>query len=216
MEIDKTLAFDCGAFTGDTIPMIRGLGYNKIVCFEPHPGNFQALMNNYGTDPNIIKVNKAISSESGLVLRMFVNHNLPWLNTVESNWIFNTRHEQHYQDRSECQVGTITLDSYIEELGVIPDYIKIDVEGHELELFKGFNYKPNKLSFEFITEFPEKNILGLIKMKELGFTKFNICFCEATPQPGDQIYDFEGVVAKMVEIRKSDTKNEIWGNFWCQ
>ena len=37
------------------------------------------------------------------------------------------------------QVETIKLDTFIEETNIIPDFIKIDVEGSENNLLSGFN-----------------------------------------------------------------------------
>ena len=215
MEINKDLAFDIGAYTGDTVPMIKSLGFKKIVCFEPSPQTFSILQANYGQDPEVVLVNKAISDKAGNLL-LTINLNLPWINTLEEKWITGTRHEPHYHDRAQCTIEAIKLDTYIESLGEIPSYIKLDVEGHELSVFSGLSYKPDRLSFEWITEFPEKNVLGLVEMKRLGFTSFQVCYKEDVPTDSTPSYDFNGCIERLRQERKNDIANEIGGNIWCR
>ena len=135
MTIDKNLAFDIGAYVGDSISMIKNLGYRDIVCFEPEPNNFRQLVRDYQGDPYITFVQKALSNES-TTIEMIVNPDLPFLNTIEKYWTENCRHEQLYNKNNmyKCLVETITLDEYIKSIGRIPDYIKLDAEGHGFKI----------------------------------------------------------------------------------
>jgi len=213
MNLDKSLAFDVGAYTGDTVTAIKALGFKKIICFEPHPGNFSALMSNYGNDPGIVMIPKAVSNSSGETVELMINNDLPWLNTLESFWIYGCRHESLFSNMSRVQVKTISLDEYIKEIGVIPSYIKIDVEGHTTNVLKGLSYKTDMLSFEWVSEFAEMNAASLTLVHKLGYDKFIITEHEGSPT-GDTM-NFESCLKTLRDIRMHDNKNEKWGSIWC-
>lgn len=73
----------------------------------------------------------------------------------------NKHNRTLYQEK--CQL--ITIDNFINETGIIPNFIKIDIEGSELELLKGAikcleTYRP-KISIAL--HFDEQDIIGQIK-----------------------------------------------------
>jgi FkbM family methyltransferase len=213
MNINKDLAFDVGAYTGDTVSAIRALGFKNIICFEPHPGNYTTLVNNYGSDANIITVQKAVSKNSGELVELVINNDLPWLNTLESIWIYGCRHEPLFSNISKVQVQTISLDDYIRQLCSIPSYIKIDVEGHTIDVLKGLSFKTNMLSFEWVSEFAELNAASLTLVHKLGYDKFVITEHEGNPE-GTPL-TFESCIKALRDIRMKDSKNEKWGSIWC-
>ena len=70
-------------------------------------------------------------------------------------------------------VPTTTLDSIIEEYGE-PNYVKVDVEGYEFEVFLGLTKLiPNCIfSFEWAEEQKIKITQTLSHVKNLGYTQF--------------------------------------------
>jgi FkbM family methyltransferase len=158
MTIDKNLAFDIGAYIGDSISMIKNLGYRDIVCFEPEPNNFKKLFDSYQSDPHITFMQKALSNECSKI-EMIVNPDMPILNTLEKYWTENCRHEQYYNKNNmyKCVVETTTLDEYINSIGKIPSYIKLDAEGHGFKILQKLSYKTEMLSFEWVSEFDQIN-----------------------------------------------------------
>jgi len=215
MEINERSAYDIGAFTGDTIGMLMSFGYTEIVCFEPHPDTFKHLDACCKSFDSVIAENYAVSSISGKKVTMISNPLHPYLNTLEQTWVDTPRHSIHYMGKNECQVETISLDDYINKQGSIPAYIKVDAEGHELEIFKGLSYKPNKISFEWVSEFHEKNTSCINRLVEIGFTKFKIGYTENIPTATDADLTAEECILKLKEINKSDTDKIVWGNLWC-
>jgi FkbM family methyltransferase len=215
MEIDKNLAYDIGAFTGDTVEMLKSLGYNNVVCFEPHPGAFATMQNRWSGHSEVVCVNKAVSRTSGDKVKMIVDPAHPYLNSLEESWVSIDRHNMNAQNRQECIVETISLDDYIRKDGKIPAYIKVDAEGHELEIFASLSYKPDMLSFEWITDFNEKNAKCIDMLENIGFTSFQICYGEATPTFHGEKYTAENCKAKLKELHETDTERKIWGNIWC-
>ena len=216
MKIDKNLAFDIGAYIGDSISMIKNLGYRDIVCFEPEPNNFRQLIVSFQSDPHITFVQKALSNESATI-EMIVNPDLPFLNTIEKYWTEDCRHTGYYNKNNmyKCSVETITLDEYINSIGKIPAYIKLDAEGHGFKILQKLSHKTDMLSFEWVSEFHQVNASCVESLSKLGFTKFTICFMEATPKAGDNVYSDEECINKLMEIKSNDRNNDQWGNIWA-
>lgn len=216
MNIDKKLAFDIGAYIGDSIQMIRGLGYTDIICFEPAPHNFKALFNTFGNDKDITCIQKAISDKSGKT-EMIINPDLPFLNTIEKYWTEDCRHVGYYNKSNmhKVEIDTISLNEFIESIGRIPDYIKLDAEGHGFKILKNLNYKSSMLSFEWVSEFEEVNNSCLDSLNKLGFNQFIICFMEATPKINDIKLNYIECKNQLKEIKNNDIRNELWGNIWA-
>lgn len=77
---------------------------------------------------NITIVNKAVSDKTGQTLQLFQG-----IRTKGDNSLI-----QGSANTAEFEpVTTETLDDIVDRLGIIPDFIKIDVEGFELKLLKG-------------------------------------------------------------------------------
>ena len=217
---NKDLAFDVGAYTGDSIPGIRSLGYKHIICFEPDPKNFSILKTNYGNDKDITLIQKAVSNKDDKIVKMYSTRNLPFLNSLSKEWITDTRHKQFYRENQfeEFDVKTIRLDTFVKSIGKSPSYIKIDVEGHEFEVLDGMMNieKPELLSFEYISEKIEDNLSCLLQAFLLGFRKFNICVEEELPKKDSIWYSFEEGLTEFIKVNDIDIQNNIGGNVFCK
>ena len=211
LKIDEKLAYDIGAFDGDTTGMISSLGYEKIVCFEPDPEAFERMKRQISG--NVIFLNLAVSDVSGKKVKMITVPGHPYLSSLESTWFSTSRHPM--DNFIEIEVETISLNDYIEESGAIPAYIKVDAEGHELSIFKGLNYKPTKLSFEWVSEFYEKNESCLKLLCDIGFDKFIICHKENLPTIEDKTLSIDECLSVLKSFNISDTERIVWGNIWC-
>ena len=64
------------------------------------------------------------------------------------------------------------MDTLINVFGS-PDYIKIDVDGWELNVLKGLTKKVGMIAFEWIEEFKDKAIDCVQYLGGLGYTDFN-------------------------------------------
>jgi hypothetical protein len=65
-----------------------------------------------------------------------------------------------------------TLDALIERYGE-PAFVKIDVEGFELEVLKGLSRRVPALSFEFTPECADTALACVAHLDSLGFSGFN-------------------------------------------
>ena len=211
------LAFDVGSYTGDSISGLKSLGYKNIICFEPDPSNFINLKLNYGQDPQISCIRKAVTNKSNEIVKMYSTRNLPFLNTLDKNWIIKTRHKQYYRPTQweEFDVETTTLDDFVKSIGKTPSYVKIDVEGHEREVLDGMSFKPEFLSFEWISEKLNNNLECIYILMMLGFKKFTVCFGEDIPIKGQVWHDHERITNKFYELKEADKDNNFSGNIFC-
>ncbi|MFC1722424.1 FkbM family methyltransferase [Patescibacteria group bacterium] len=69
-------------------------------------------------------------------------------------------------------VELTTLDNLISEYG-IPTYIKIDVEGYEVEVLKGLKNPVKTLTFEFVSSMLDKTAVCLSHLDSLGSPSYN-------------------------------------------
>jgi len=85
------------------------------------------------------------------------------LNTLNPKWVETLRSGKTHTEQSLCfaeekKVETTTLEKLIASHG-IPFYIKIDVEGHELNVLSGLKQPVPYLSFEInLPEFKEEGV----------------------------------------------------------
>jgi FkbM family methyltransferase len=209
------LVFDVGAFTGDSLPLLESIGGKEFFCFEPDPITFNLLRANTERTPSVTRFPRAVSDTDGTRTLTRPDHQ-PLFSTLEENWGEIGRHNPAFRGPKQTStVQTLKLDTLIKTLGLVPDILKVDVEGHELAVFEGLSHKPNTVTFEWVVERPETSIACLGRLRMLGFTKFGIGKHEALPVVEYANLDFQAVVKKMLYIRCCVPSMQ-WGNIWCK
>lgn len=140
-EIGAVL-FDIGSNKGEWIQTVLNMLGGKFVVhgFEPNPGAFEILETNIKAD-NVVLNNYGFSScEEETVLYVptkkdSTSKSASALSSVYPRKIFNTWSDSNVVEQ---KVTLRTLDSVVEELGFEKiNFLKIDVEGHELAVLKG-------------------------------------------------------------------------------
>lgn len=135
-------AFDIGANVGQ-YSMIMALYVKEVYAFEPAVTNFNLLCKNLalnvqkGTIPNnVTPLNLALAACTGMKRFNYINAN-PGKSghqvegTVDG---YGTKFVPQYSHSVLCYA----LDDLIQSLGLpVPNHIKIDVDGTELEILKG-------------------------------------------------------------------------------
>lgn len=140
-----SLCFDIGANMGNRIEPLLKIGA-KVVAVEPQPACVRALTNKFANRISIVDM--GIADHEG-VMDFFISTSHT-LSSFSKQWI-NTSKEGRFSDESwkeGTKVRVTTLDSLIKKFGV-PHFIKIDVEGFELNVLKGLNHPVKYLSFEY-------------------------------------------------------------------
>ena len=172
------LAFDIGSLVGNRIGSFRRLGA-RVVAVEPGRLANRALRLLYGRDPNVTLINAACGEAAGAV-RLSVNSENPSVSTVSDAFIEAAQGADGWQgqrwDRT-IDVTCTTLDSLIGEYGV-PKFVKIDVEGHVVEVLSGLRMPFAAVSFEFTSIQREIAHSCLNRLTDVGPYRFNVSLRE--------------------------------------
>lgn len=106
----------------------------KVVAFEPSPA-FQILKKNINSHDNCNAYNYGVSNTNGK-MNFFAQGESTSCSFIKDISKIN-QHKRPGVPIVELEVDTITLDKFCNEHNLIPDLIKIDVEGHEFRVLEG-------------------------------------------------------------------------------
>lgn len=126
---------DCGACFGDTALWAYDCGAAEVYSFEPSPGNFEMLKQNMTNNGRQDKFcfNCAVGKEAA---------SLPFAAGP------GMAGASHLDEHGNIWVDCIVLDDWAKEHKVVPDFLKYDIEGSEVDALNG--------SRELITKYHPK------------------------------------------------------------
>jgi len=178
--INNCLVFDVGANGGFKTNIFRRLA-GKVVCVEPDLHNFNHLRKRFMRHADVVLVGNAVGDKQGKEV-FYCDKPGSALNTLSKKWkdglkrneVIRFKEEEHAFSK-EYLVDVVTLDMLIKQYG-LPYYIKIDVEGYELNVLKGLSSCVNVISFEVnLPEFKAETIECVSILNNLcGNYKFNV------------------------------------------
>jgi len=168
---NKTI-FDIGANKGNKVNAFLKMGF-KVVALEPEKKSIETLKWRFGNNKNVTIVERGVS-DSISELPVYITESRSGLNTLSEKWVKSIGDENENRWHSSQQynvsytIQTTTLDEIIKTYGV-PYFIKIDVEGFELNVIKGLSSAPAFLSFECnLPEFMAETIEILHLLQKLS------------------------------------------------
>ncbi|MEO1066680.1 MAG: FkbM family methyltransferase [Pseudomonadota bacterium] len=173
------LAFDIGSHVGDRIASFRRLGA-RVVALEPQPLPFRAARLIHTRDDGVTLIGQACGAEAGL-LDLHVNEANPTVSTASPAFINAADGQDGWREQSwtrKLQVPVTTLDALMADFGT-PDFVKIDVEGFELNVINGLSRPIDALSFEFTTIQRDVALDCLKALSTLGPYRFNMILGES-------------------------------------
>ena len=141
------LVFDVGANQGEYSEIYTNEGA-RVIAVEPNSA-FATRLHALARTCDIRPVFKAIGEVPGTaVLNVCSTPGFSTLVKPGAPWMEESPDYQHVSWTHTLEVPVTTLDHLATEFGQ-PEYVKIDVEGFEINVLKGMSFNPRYLSFEF-------------------------------------------------------------------
>ena len=207
------LIFDIGANRGLFTDKCINLFNNnlKIITIEANTSLCNFLLTKYKNNNNVTVLNTVMSENDNNLVDFYVS-NADTISTASLDWINNSRFTKDYLWYEPLKLKSTSLDSLISTYGV-PDLIKVDVEGYELEVLKGLTKKSKEICFEWAEE-QYDNINKIIHhLESLGYSEFGYIM-------GD---DYMKKPETYTKWEESDFHNDInpdrketWGMIWTK
>lgn len=198
------LIFDIGAYKGEYTDKYLAEGA-RVVAVEPQEVHANGLRAKYAGKP-VTVVQAAVGAANGTAM----------LYQTRASWFASLKPERWkvgrfsgYEWREAYPVEVITLDALIERFGM-PDFIKIDTEGGELEVIAGLTRPAPLLSYEFTRELLDDTQLCGLHLLEIGRYEFSISF----------VYDDKPnrymTLERTMDILRHNENPLLWGNIYAR
>ena len=202
------LYFDIGAHLGEkSKPFIE----KKIrtIMVEPLPACVKSLKKLYCKNSIVKIIPKGLGSKNTKKI-LSINKQMPTTSTFAKHWKSGRFSNLTWSGKTQIQITT--LDNLIKKFGN-PQYIKIDVEGYELNVLKGLTKKSGIISFEMTSEFFSDAIKCLNYLKKLSYNSFTFSIGEQKKFFSDWS-DYKTIINL---IKKEIKKDKLfWADIYCK
>ena len=195
---------DVGANVGDYSRAILSMApMAQIYCFEPHPGNLRHLEEALGSRVTVVPA--AVGSKSGRAKLYDYAGGAGSSHASLHKDVFEKLRQQPHQ--SLC-VNMITIDDFVEAHNIAAiSLLKVDVEGHELEVFRGASKVIRERKVDTVHfEFNEMNVITRVFLTDFfallpGFAFYRLLpdgWIPITDRPMENVFAFQNIVAVRV------------------
>ena len=156
------LLFDVGANIGNRIQPMLNIGAN-VIAVEPQEKCIKYLNSRFGNKIELIPMGLGDKEDT---IDFYIS-NADTISSFSTDWIDSVKNGR-FKDHSwhkPIKIHITTLDNLIKKYG-IPQFVKIDVEGYELEVLKGLNQPLKMISFEYTVPEQTQKALDCINQIE--------------------------------------------------
>ena len=202
------LFFDIGAHLGDKSKQFLDKNL-KAIMVEPLPQCVDQLKLKFKEKTNIEILQKAVGKTTGNMI-LEINTKMPTTSTMAKHWKSGRFSNEKWDQK--ITVEMTTLDHLIKIYGE-PNYIKIDVEGFELDVLLGLSKKVGIISFEFTSEFLDQSINCLNHLEKIGYKKYNFSIGERRKF----FSEWSNIDDLMRQLKSEIQKDKLlWGDIYCK
>ncbi len=156
------LCFDIGANVGNRVGPLLYVGA-RVVAVEPQPYCYTLLRKKYGR--KIKLVTKGLGEKESV--QDFYISSAHTISSFSKEFVDNMGKGRfkNYTWEPPIKIKITTLDKIIKKYG-LPVFIKIDVEGYELEVLKGLSSPIRMISFEYTVPEQTNKVIECIQQIE--------------------------------------------------
>lgn len=141
----NSLCFDVGAFRGGRTEIFLQLGA-RVVAVEPQPAAADSLQRQFNARLPLVVIPKALGPAEGQATLFIASTG--YHSSLRRDWLAHVQQYEASRLKTTCPVDVTTLDALIGTYGR-PDFVKIDVEGTELDVLRGLHQPVPSLSIEY-------------------------------------------------------------------
>jgi FkbM family methyltransferase len=178
MNLIFDIGFNVGEFTQTCFNKYKDC---SVIAVEANPNLCNSVSQHFFTNYNFSLLNNLVSNKEGEEINFYISHNATGVSTASTEFMENSRFtkgSKHLGENSinwaaPIKVESTTVDSMIERYGM-PDLIKIDVEGYELNVLSGLTQKANDICFEWHEEEKDNLYKILEHLQSLGYDQFGV------------------------------------------
>jgi FkbM family methyltransferase len=160
------IVFDVGAnFAGLTTLMSRMVGPKGVVCaFEASPRIIDKTQRNlvFSGCNNVQLFHNAVYHTSGQTVKIYLGDHL------------NDSIYQEYGEDSAYEVKTLALDDFIAHTQLVPNLLKMDIEGAEWDAIKGLVHTLKTAKPHLILETQREDTRCLDFLRDLGYIAIDL------------------------------------------
>ena len=207
------LVFDVGANFGARTMAFLGLGA-RVVAIDPQERCVAELRARFGNHDRVTIVQTALGATQGEAT-MLVSNALT-VSSLSPQWVDKVKASGRFEGcrwDKEVTVPVTRMDDLISAHG-LPAFVKIDVEGFELEVLRGLSQPVAAISYEFVGEGIETAIQCARHVHSLGINEFNLSFGESMVMQQEQWMDFESLSAALRVLPRDDI--QVWGDVYAR